>query len=73
MNNFGIYYKYRKLYNSLVSGTVYLERVFEMMDVPPETTNAKDAFEIPPVKGEFIQNVEFGYENQAILKIYLFM
>ena len=57
-------------YNSLVSGTVYLERVFEMMDVPPEITNAKDAFEMPPVKGEVkFQNVEFGYEeNQTIFE-----
>lgn len=57
-------------YNSLVSGTVYLKRVFEMMDVPPEITNAEDAFEMPPVKGEVIfQNVEFGYEeNQTIFE-----
>ncbi|SHF03563.1 ATP-binding cassette, subfamily B [Atopostipes suicloacalis DSM 15692] len=51
-------------YNSLVSGTVYLERVFEMMDVSPEITDKEDAFEMPPVKGEVIfQNVEFGYEE----------
>lgn len=57
-------------YNSLVSGTVYLERVFEMMDIPPLITDAKDAFEMPPVKGEVIfQNVEFGYEeNQTIFE-----
>lgn len=57
-------------YNSLVSGTVYLNRVFEMMDVPPEITDAEDAFEMPPVKGEVIfQNVEFGYEEgQTIFK-----
>ncbi len=57
-------------YNSLVSGTVYLERVFEMMDIPPLITDAEDAFEMPPVKGEVIfQDVEFGYEEiQTILK-----
>lgn len=57
-------------YNSLVSGTVYLERVFEMMDIPPEIEDAENAFEMPPVKGEVIfQNVEFGYEkNQTIFK-----
>lgn len=57
-------------YNSLVSGTVYLERVFEMMDIPPLITDAEDAFEMPPVKGEVIfQDVEFGYEeNQTIFE-----
>lgn len=51
-------------YNSLVSGTVYLERVFEMMDIPPLITDSEDAFEMPPVKGEVIfQNVTFGYEE----------
>src|SRR5699024_7921828 len=55
-------------YNSLVSGTVYLKRVFEMMDVPPEITNAEDAFEMPPVKGEVkFQNVEFGYEESQTI------
>ena len=57
-------------YNSLVSGTVYLARVFEMLDIPPEIEDAEDAFEMPPVKGEVIfQNVEFGYEeSQTIFK-----
>lgn len=57
-------------YNSLVSGTVYLERVFEMMDIPPEIEDAENAFEMPPVKGEVVfQNVEFGYEErQTIFK-----
>lgn len=57
-------------YNSLVSGTVYLNRVFEMMDIKPEITDKEDAFQMPPVKGEVIfQDVEFGYEeNQIIFK-----
>lgn len=57
-------------YNSLVSGTVYLERVFEMMDLEPLITDAKDAYEMPPVRGEVIFNdVEFGYEEgQTIFK-----
>ncbi len=57
-------------YNSLVSGTVYLARVFEMLDIPPAIEDAEDAFEMPPVKGEVIfQNVEFGYEaDQTIFK-----
>lgn len=57
-------------YNSLVSGTVYLERIFEMMDIPPLIVDAEDAFEMPPIKGEVIfQNVNFGYEeNQTIFE-----
>jgi ATP-binding cassette subfamily B protein len=57
-------------YNSLVSGTVYLARVFEMLDIPPAIEDAEDAFEMPPVKGEVIfQNVEFGYEaDQTIFE-----
>lgn len=51
-------------YNSLVSGGVYLERIFEMMEIQPEIEDAEDAFEMPPVKGEVIfRNVTFGYEE----------
>ncbi len=55
-------------YNSLISGTVYLERIFEMMDIPPLITDKEDAFEMPPVKGEVVfDKVNFGYEeNQTI-------
>jgi ATP-binding cassette subfamily B protein len=57
-------------YNSLVSGTVYLDRIFEMMDIPPLIEDAEDAFEMPPVKGEVVfDQVEFGYEEgQTIFK-----
>lgn len=57
-------------YNSLVSGTVYLERIFEMMDIPPLITNHEGAFEMPDVKGDVIfEHVEFGYEEgQTIFK-----
>lgn len=57
-------------YNSLVSGTVYLERIFEMMDIPPLITNAENAYDLPEVKGEVIfDHVTFGYEEgQTIFK-----
>lgn len=57
-------------YNSLVSGTVYLERIFEMMDIPPLITNKEGAYEMPDVKGDVIfDHVEFGYEEgQTIFK-----
>ena len=48
-------------YNSLVSGTVYLERVFEMMDLEPMIKDSPDAFDMPPVRGEVLfENVSFG-------------
>ena len=57
-------------YNSLVSGTVYLDRVFEMMDLDPLITEAEDAFEMPPVKGDVVfRDVTFGYqEGQPIFE-----
>ncbi|WP_373749701.1 ABC transporter ATP-binding protein [Jeotgalibaca porci] len=57
-------------YNSLVSGTVYLERVFEMMDLEPMIKDAPDAFDMPPVRGEVLfENVTFGYkEGQNIFE-----
>ncbi|SFH51031.1 ABC transporter ATP-binding protein [Pisciglobus halotolerans] len=57
-------------YNSLVSGAVYLERVFEMMDVKPQIQDAPDAYEMPPVKGEVVfRDVTFGYtEEQNIFE-----
>src|SRR5690625_3880723 len=39
-----------------------------MMDIPPAITDAEDAFEMPPVKGEVIFNdVEFGYEESQTI------
>lgn len=55
-------------YNSLVSGTVYLERIFEMLDIEPEIEDAEDAFEMPPVKGEVIfRDVSFGYKKDQMI------
>lgn len=52
-------------YNSLVSGSVYLERIFEMLDIKPQIQDAPDAYEMPPIKGDVIfQNVTFGYTEQ---------
>lgn len=57
-------------YNSLVSGTVYLERVFEMMDIEPHITDSPHAFVMPPINGELIfEDVSFGYkEDQPIFE-----
>lgn len=51
-------------YNSIVSGSVYLERIFKMMDIKPEIEDAPDAFEMPDVEGHVtFDNVTFGYEE----------
>ncbi|MEN2251230.1 ABC transporter ATP-binding protein, partial [Enterococcus faecium] len=38
-------------YNSLITATAYLERIFETMDVVPEIQDAPHAIELPPIKG----------------------
>lgn len=46
------------------------ERVFDVMDMDPETPDAEDAVTIPDMRGEIaLENVTFGYEpGQTILK-----
>ncbi|AEB30555.1 putative ABC transporter [Carnobacterium sp. 17-4] len=51
-------------YNSLVTGMVYLERIFELMDIEPEIQDAPNAFELPPIQGYVVFNdVTFGYKK----------
>ncbi|MCJ1996356.1 ABC transporter ATP-binding protein [Lactococcus piscium] len=57
-------------YNSLITATAYLERIFETLDVQPEIEDAPDAFVLPPIKGDVTFNhVTFGYQaDKEILK-----
>lgn len=57
-------------YNQLVAASAYLELIFETMDVNPEVSDAKDAYNMPDINGKVeFDNVTFGYEeNQMILK-----
>lgn len=51
-------------YNSLITTTAYLERIFETMDVVPEIQDAPHAIELPPIKGTVdFQHVYFRYEE----------
>lgn len=51
-------------YNSLITATAYLERIFETMDVVPEIQDAPHAIELPPIKGSVdFQHVYFRYEE----------
>lgn len=57
-------------YNSLITATAYLERIFETLDVEPDIKDAPDAFELPPIKGDVrFRHVTFRYEEgKDILK-----
>lgn len=57
-------------YNSLITATAYLERIFETLDEPVEIEDAPDAQELPAIVGDvFFNNVTFRYEpGKDILK-----
>jgi len=56
-------------YNSLVTGSAYLERIFETIDETPAVMDAHNATEMPPIIGNIIfDEVRFGYEEAEILK-----
>lgn len=51
-------------YNSLITATAYLERIFETMDEVPEIQDAPTAMELPPIKGIVdFEQVTFRYEE----------
>ncbi|EHH1605454.1 ABC transporter ATP-binding protein [Enterococcus faecalis] len=51
-------------YNSLITATAYLERIFETMDVVSEIQDAPHAIALPPIKGTVdFQHVYFRYEE----------
>ena len=57
--------------NTIFSNSmVALERIFEIMDEPPEIHDSKDAVELNDIKGDVIfENVSFSYKkNRQILK-----
>ena len=55
-------------YNSLVTGSAYLERIFETMDEKPAVIDVPDAKEMPLIAGDIIfDQVKFGYEEAEIL------
>lgn len=57
-------------YNSLITATAYLERIFETMDEQPEIVDAPDAQPLPAITGDItFDHVTFGYEaDKLILK-----
>ena len=56
-------------YNSLVTGSAYLERIFETMDEVPAVTDSKDAKIMPEIIGNItFDKVRFSYDDNEILK-----
>ncbi|RLI36553.1 ABC transporter ATP-binding protein [Candidatus Bathyarchaeota archaeon] len=50
-------------YNMVQSALAAAERIFELMDTPPEVKDRPGAVDLPPVKGEIkFENVTFGYD-----------
>jgi len=55
-------------YNSLITATAYLERIFETMDEKPQVLDAPDAFDLPPIKGDVrFNSVAFRYDTDEPL------
>ncbi|WP_314061160.1 ABC transporter ATP-binding protein [uncultured Vagococcus sp.] len=51
-------------YNSLITATAYLERIFETMDVEPDIKDKSGAIQMPPIKGQVVfDHVVFRYEE----------
>ncbi|MBR6003840.1 MAG: ABC transporter ATP-binding protein [Lachnospiraceae bacterium] len=51
-------------YNQLISNVAAAERVFEVMDTPPEIRDEAGVTEMPDIKGEVtFDNVSFSYED----------
>ncbi|HAA8918580.1 ABC transporter ATP-binding protein/permease [Listeria monocytogenes] len=57
-------------YNSLITATTYLERIFETMDVEPDIKDIPNAKKMPPIVGNVdFKDVYFRYEESVdILK-----
>ena len=51
-------------YNSLITATAYLERIFETMDVEPDIKDLPSAIQMPEIKGKVtFEDVVFRYEE----------
>jgi ATP-binding cassette subfamily B protein len=56
------------IFNNFINNIAYLERIFETLDEPVTVSDAEDAVEMPPIKGEVtFENVTFGYDTEKIV------
>ena len=52
------------IFNNFINNIAYLERIFETLDEPVTVDDAKDATEMPAIKGDVtFENVTFAYEE----------
>ena len=52
------------IFNNFINNIAYLERIFETLDEPVTVDDAKDATEMPEIKGNVtFENVTFAYEE----------
>ncbi len=53
---------FANMYNSIQSALAGAERIFEVIDLDPELTDAEDASELTEIKGDVVfEDVDFGY------------
>jgi ATP-binding cassette, subfamily B, multidrug efflux pump len=53
---------FANMYNSIQSALAGAERIFEIIDTPPELTDAEDALNLREIKGQVVfEDVDFGY------------
>jgi ATP-binding cassette, subfamily B, multidrug efflux pump len=56
-------------YNTLQAATVAAERVFELLDEPPDIVDAPDAIVLPRIDGQItFDDVTFGYGTTPVLR-----
>lgn len=52
------------IYNNVMNGIAYLERIFELLDEPVVVTDIEGATELPDIKGDVtFENVTFSYDG----------
>lgn len=55
-------------YNQALTAMAGAERVFQMLDTPPEWSDAPDAQPLPPLEGRVVfDQVSFGYDPQRLV------
>ncbi len=66
---FGPVFDITNFYNTIQSALAAAERIFELLDVKPEISDAKGIADIPRIEGEItFKNVTFGYNlNHPVL------
>lgn len=55
-------------YNTLITNFAAAERIFEILDIPPDIVSIHDAVKMPRIKGSVeFKNVTFGYEDGTVV------